>query len=156
MTYLALSAVKVTPGIFSLFSLATAELETASPGASPMVSTDGSSKHFHADQDAICRAIQEYRDVLTKNYLIWMLGKGSGSHCVYMVHLWFSVPVLRCENAHCTCLLIYWCTVVLRCTRNRNHVYFLTSRWTYFDSLSCQNILYEGTCIILVHWCSVL
>ncbi|NXA28330.1 ANR26 protein, partial [Ibidorhyncha struthersii] len=49
---------------------ATAELETGSPGASPMVSTDGSSKNFHVDQDPLCRAIQEYRDVLTKNYLI--------------------------------------------------------------------------------------
>ncbi|KAF1485533.1 Ankyrin repeat domain-containing protein 26, partial [Pygoscelis antarcticus] len=49
---------------------ATAELETGSAGASPMVSTDGSSKNFHVDQDALCRAIQEYRDVLTKNYLI--------------------------------------------------------------------------------------
>ncbi|NXN45384.1 ANR26 protein, partial [Rhinoptilus africanus] len=49
---------------------ATAELETGSAGASPMVSTDGSSKNVHADQDPLCRAIQEYRDVLTKNYLI--------------------------------------------------------------------------------------
>ncbi|NWX79456.1 ANR26 protein, partial [Alca torda] len=49
---------------------ATAELETGSAGASPMVSTDGSSKNVHVDQDSLCRAIQEYRDVLTKNYLI--------------------------------------------------------------------------------------
>ncbi|NWW42747.1 ANR26 protein, partial [Pedionomus torquatus] len=49
---------------------ATAELETGSAGASPMVSTDGSIKNFHVDQDPLCRAIQEYRDVLTKNYLI--------------------------------------------------------------------------------------
>ncbi|NXP09320.1 ANR26 protein, partial [Thinocorus orbignyianus] len=49
---------------------ATAELETGSAGASPMVSTDGSSKNFHVEQDPLCRAIQEYRDVLTKNYLI--------------------------------------------------------------------------------------
>ncbi|XP_074683667.1 ankyrin repeat domain-containing protein 26 isoform X7 [Strix aluco] len=49
---------------------ATAELETGSAGASPMVSTDGSSKNFHVDQDPLSRAIQEYRDVLTKNYLI--------------------------------------------------------------------------------------
>ncbi|XP_009464674.1 PREDICTED: kinesin-related protein 4-like, partial [Nipponia nippon] len=49
---------------------ATAELETGSAGASPMVSTDGSSKKFHVDQDPLSRAIQEYRDVLTKNYLI--------------------------------------------------------------------------------------
>ncbi|NXQ88784.1 ANR26 protein, partial [Nyctibius grandis] len=49
---------------------ATAELETGSAGASPMVSTDGSSKNVHVDQDPLCRAIQEYRDVLTKNYLI--------------------------------------------------------------------------------------
>ncbi|NXW07694.1 ANR26 protein, partial [Fregetta grallaria] len=49
---------------------ATAELETGSAGASPMISTDGSSKNFHVDQDPLCRAIQEYRDVLTKNYLI--------------------------------------------------------------------------------------
>ncbi|NXK22114.1 ANR26 protein, partial [Arenaria interpres] len=49
---------------------ATAELETGSAGASPMVSTDGSSKNFLVDQDPLCRAIQEYRDVLTKNYLI--------------------------------------------------------------------------------------
>ncbi|NXD88042.1 ANR26 protein, partial [Halcyon senegalensis] len=49
---------------------ATAELETGSAGASPVGSTDGSSKNFHVDQDPLCRAIQEYRDVLTKNYLI--------------------------------------------------------------------------------------
>ncbi|NXK06278.1 ANR26 protein, partial [Herpetotheres cachinnans] len=49
---------------------ATAELETGSAGASPMVSTDGSSKNIHVDQDPLCRAIQEYRDVLNKNYLI--------------------------------------------------------------------------------------
>lgn len=50
---------------------ATAELETGSVGASPMISTDGSSKNVHVvDQDPLCRAIQEYRDVLTKNYLI--------------------------------------------------------------------------------------
>ncbi|XP_056195449.1 ankyrin repeat domain-containing protein 26-like isoform X2 [Falco biarmicus] len=49
---------------------ATAELETGSAGASPMVSTDGSSRNIHVDQDPLCRAIQEYRDVLTKNYLI--------------------------------------------------------------------------------------
>ncbi|NXV30420.1 ANR26 protein, partial [Rissa tridactyla] len=49
---------------------ATAELEIGSAGASPMVSTDGSSKNVHVDQDPLCRAIQEYRDVLTKNYLI--------------------------------------------------------------------------------------
>ncbi|XP_031471193.1 ankyrin repeat domain-containing protein 26-like isoform X2 [Phasianus colchicus] len=49
---------------------ATAELETGSAGASPMVSTDGSSKNLNVDQDPLCRAIQEYRDVLTKNYLI--------------------------------------------------------------------------------------
>ncbi|XP_074759251.1 ankyrin repeat domain-containing protein 26 [Athene noctua] len=49
---------------------ATAELETGSAGASPMVPTGGSSKHFHVDQDPLSRAIQEYRDVLTKNYLI--------------------------------------------------------------------------------------
>ncbi|XP_075599533.1 ankyrin repeat domain-containing protein 26 isoform X3 [Balearica regulorum gibbericeps] len=49
---------------------ATAELEAGSAGASPMVSIDGSSKNFHVDQDPLCRAVQEYRDVLTKNYLI--------------------------------------------------------------------------------------
>ncbi|XP_067171310.1 ankyrin repeat domain-containing protein 26 isoform X3 [Apteryx mantelli] len=49
---------------------ATAELETGSAGAFPMVSTDGSSKNVNADQDPLSRAIQEYRDVLTKNYLI--------------------------------------------------------------------------------------
>ncbi|NXI64608.1 ANR26 protein, partial [Anseranas semipalmata] len=49
---------------------ATAELETGSAGASPVVSTDGSSKNVTVDQDPLCRAIQEYRDVLTKNYLI--------------------------------------------------------------------------------------
>ncbi|XP_021240509.1 ankyrin repeat domain-containing protein 26 isoform X2 [Numida meleagris] len=49
---------------------ATAELETGSAGASPVVSTDGSSKNLNVDQDPLCRAIQEYRDVLTKNYLI--------------------------------------------------------------------------------------
>ncbi|XP_054679812.1 ankyrin repeat domain-containing protein 26-like isoform X5 [Grus americana] len=49
---------------------ATAELEAGSAGASPMVSIDGSSKNVHVDQDPLCRAIQEYRDVLTKNYMI--------------------------------------------------------------------------------------
>ncbi|XP_075283988.1 ankyrin repeat domain-containing protein 26-like isoform X6 [Opisthocomus hoazin] len=49
---------------------ATAELATGSAGASPMVSTDGSSKNCHVHQDPLCRAIQEYRDVLTKNYMI--------------------------------------------------------------------------------------
>ncbi|GAB0207375.1 ankyrin repeat domain-containing protein 36A-like, partial [Grus japonensis] len=49
---------------------ATAELEAGSAGASPMVSIDGFSKNFHVDQDPLCRAIQEYRDVLTKNYMI--------------------------------------------------------------------------------------
>ncbi|XP_065516429.1 ankyrin repeat domain-containing protein 36C-like isoform X2 [Lathamus discolor] len=50
---------------------ATAELETGSAGASPMISTDGSSKNVHVvDQDPLCRAIQEYRDILTKNCLI--------------------------------------------------------------------------------------
>uniref|UniRef100_A0A8C0FKL1 Ankyrin repeat domain-containing protein 26 n=1 Tax=Bubo bubo TaxID=30461 RepID=A0A8C0FKL1_BUBBB len=47
---------------------ATADLETA--GASPVVSTGGSSKNVHVDQDPLSRAIQEYRDALTKNYLI--------------------------------------------------------------------------------------
>ena len=69
-TYSALSTRKVTPGILSLFSLATAELETGSAGVSPMVSTDGSSRNVHVDQDPLARAIQEYRDVLTKNYMI--------------------------------------------------------------------------------------
>ncbi|XP_069658159.1 ankyrin repeat domain-containing protein 26-like isoform X2 [Haliaeetus albicilla] len=49
---------------------ATAELETGSAGASPTVSTDGSSRNVHVDQDPLARAIQEYRDVLTKNYMI--------------------------------------------------------------------------------------
>ncbi|KAM9230993.1 uncharacterized protein RG961_004554 [Leptosomus discolor] len=49
---------------------ATAELETGSAGASPMVSADGSSKNFHVDQDPLLRARQEYRDVLNKNYMI--------------------------------------------------------------------------------------
>ncbi|XP_069658164.1 ankyrin repeat domain-containing protein 26 isoform X5 [Haliaeetus albicilla] len=49
---------------------ATAELETGSAGVSPMVSTDGSSRNVHVDQDPLARAIQEYRDVLTKNYMI--------------------------------------------------------------------------------------
>ncbi|NWR39120.1 ANR26 protein, partial [Tachuris rubrigastra] len=40
---------------------ATAELERESAG---------SSKNLHEDQDPLCRAIEEYRDVLTKNYLI--------------------------------------------------------------------------------------
>uniref|UniRef100_A0A663F3W0 Ankyrin repeat domain-containing protein 26 n=2 Tax=Aquila chrysaetos chrysaetos TaxID=223781 RepID=A0A663F3W0_AQUCH len=40
---------------------ATAELETGSTG---------SSRNVHVDQDPLSRAIQEYRDVLTKNYLI--------------------------------------------------------------------------------------
>ncbi|XP_029868878.1 ankyrin repeat domain-containing protein 26-like [Aquila chrysaetos chrysaetos] len=50
---------------------ATAELETGSTGSSPMVSgSAGSSRNVHVDQDPLSRAIQEYRDVLTKNYLI--------------------------------------------------------------------------------------
>ncbi|XP_010226592.1 PREDICTED: ankyrin repeat domain-containing protein 26, partial [Tinamus guttatus] len=49
---------------------ATAELETASAGVSPMASIDGSPRNVNADQDPLSRAIQEYRDVLTKNYLI--------------------------------------------------------------------------------------
>ncbi|XP_055554197.1 ankyrin repeat domain-containing protein 26-like isoform X2 [Falco cherrug] len=49
---------------------ATAELEAGSAGASPVVFSDGSSKSIHVDQDPLCRAVQEYRDVLTKNYLI--------------------------------------------------------------------------------------
>ncbi|NXB09049.1 ANR26 protein, partial [Cnemophilus loriae] len=40
---------------------ATAELETGCAG---------SSKNLHVDQDPLCRAIEEYRDVLTKNYMI--------------------------------------------------------------------------------------
>ncbi|XP_040435629.1 ankyrin repeat domain-containing protein 26-like isoform X2 [Falco naumanni] len=48
----------------------TAEFEAGSAGASPMVFSDGSSKSIHVDQDPLCRAVQEYRDVLTKNYLI--------------------------------------------------------------------------------------
>ncbi|XP_051651307.1 ankyrin repeat domain-containing protein 26 isoform X8 [Manacus candei] len=40
---------------------ATAELERGSAG---------SSKNLHVDQDPLCKAIEEYRDVLTKNYLI--------------------------------------------------------------------------------------
>uniref|UniRef100_A0A8C3RAL2 Ankyrin repeat domain-containing protein 26 n=1 Tax=Cyanoderma ruficeps TaxID=181631 RepID=A0A8C3RAL2_9PASS len=40
---------------------ATAELETG---------CTGSSKHLKVDQDPLCRAIEEYRDVLTKNYMI--------------------------------------------------------------------------------------
>ncbi|NXG11659.1 ANR26 protein, partial [Sakesphorus luctuosus] len=40
---------------------ATAELESE---------LAGSSKSLHVDQDPLCRAIEEYRDVLTKNYLI--------------------------------------------------------------------------------------
>ncbi|XP_030113081.4 ankyrin repeat domain-containing protein 26 isoform X5 [Taeniopygia guttata] len=40
---------------------ATAELETG---------CTGSSKNLHVDQDPLCRAIEEYRDVLTKNYMI--------------------------------------------------------------------------------------
>lgn len=53
-----------------LFSLVTAELEAGSAGASPMVFSDGSSERIHVDQDPLCRAVQEYRDVLTKKYLI--------------------------------------------------------------------------------------
>ncbi|NXY47191.1 ANR26 protein, partial [Ceuthmochares aereus] len=49
---------------------ATAELETGSAQSSPRVPTDGSSKNVLVDQDPLCRAIEEYRDVLTKNYLI--------------------------------------------------------------------------------------
>ncbi|KAM6290360.1 ankyrin repeat domain-containing protein 26 [Porphyrio hochstetteri] len=49
---------------------ATAELETGSAGVSAMVSIDGSSNNFHIDQDPLSRAVQEYHDVLTKNYLI--------------------------------------------------------------------------------------
>ncbi|XP_053798192.1 ankyrin repeat domain-containing protein 26 isoform X4 [Vidua chalybeata] len=40
---------------------ATAELETGCAA---------SSKNLHVDQDPLCRAIEEYRDVLTKNYMI--------------------------------------------------------------------------------------
>ncbi|XP_063252811.1 ankyrin repeat domain-containing protein 26 isoform X2 [Prinia subflava] len=40
---------------------ATAELETGYAG---------SSKNLNVDQDPLCRAIEEYRDVLTKNYMI--------------------------------------------------------------------------------------
>ncbi|NXO24352.1 ANR26 protein, partial [Cisticola juncidis] len=40
---------------------ATAELETGFAG---------SSKNLNVDQDPLCRAIEEYRDVLTKNYMI--------------------------------------------------------------------------------------
>ncbi|RLW06533.1 hypothetical protein DV515_00004401 [Chloebia gouldiae] len=40
---------------------ATAELETG---------CTGSSKNLLVDQDPVCRAIEEYRDVLTKNYMI--------------------------------------------------------------------------------------
>ncbi|XP_018765729.1 ankyrin repeat domain-containing protein 26-like isoform X1 [Serinus canaria] len=40
---------------------ATAELETGCAD---------SSKNLHVDQDPLCRAIEEYRDVLTKNYMI--------------------------------------------------------------------------------------
>lgn len=40
---------------------ATAELETGCAG---------SSKNLHVDQDPLSRAIEEYRDVLTKNYII--------------------------------------------------------------------------------------
>nr|XP_021409173.1 ankyrin repeat domain-containing protein 26 isoform X7 [Lonchura striata domestica] len=40
---------------------ATAELETG---------CTESSKNLHVDQDPLCRAIEEYRDVLTKNYMI--------------------------------------------------------------------------------------
>ncbi|XP_072777670.1 ankyrin repeat domain-containing protein 26-like isoform X2 [Taeniopygia guttata] len=40
---------------------ATAELETG---------CTGSSKNLHVDQDPLCRAIEEYRDVLTKDYMI--------------------------------------------------------------------------------------
>lgn len=69
--YLAVSTGKVTPAILSLFSPATAELETGSTGASPVGSTDRSSKNVHVDQDPLSRAIQEYRDVLTKNYMIY-------------------------------------------------------------------------------------
>ncbi|KAM6421413.1 uncharacterized protein O9250_004125 [Rhynochetos jubatus] len=49
---------------------ATAELETGSAGVSPIVSTDGSSGNLRVDQDPLGRAVQEYCDVLTKNYLI--------------------------------------------------------------------------------------
>ncbi|XP_065489114.1 ankyrin repeat domain-containing protein 26 [Caloenas nicobarica] len=48
----------------------TAELETASAGASPVVSTDRSSKNVNVDHDLLCKAMQEYHDVLAKNYLI--------------------------------------------------------------------------------------
>ncbi|KAM8820121.1 uncharacterized protein ACNFOS_001310 [Eudromia elegans] len=43
---------------------ATAELATASDGSA------GASKNVNAEQDPLSRAIEEYRDVLTKNYLI--------------------------------------------------------------------------------------
>ncbi|XP_068025886.1 ankyrin repeat domain-containing protein 26 isoform X6 [Melanerpes formicivorus] len=49
---------------------ATAELETGSAGASPMLCADGSSQNFPVDQDPLSKALQEYRDVLTKNYMM--------------------------------------------------------------------------------------
>ncbi|XP_063998132.1 ankyrin repeat domain-containing protein 26 isoform X5 [Pogoniulus pusillus] len=48
----------------------TAELETGSAGASPTGSADRSPKNFCVDQDPLNKVIQEYRDVLTKNYMI--------------------------------------------------------------------------------------
>ncbi|XP_064904877.1 ankyrin repeat domain-containing protein 26 isoform X3 [Columba livia] len=50
---------------------ATAEHDTGSTGASPVGSTDRSSKNVHVDQEPLSRAIQEYHDVLTKNYMIY-------------------------------------------------------------------------------------
>ncbi|KAK2517045.1 ankyrin repeat domain-containing protein 26 isoform B [Columba livia] len=50
---------------------ATAEHDTGPTGASPMGSTDRSSKNVHVDQEPLSRAIQEYHDVLTKNYMIY-------------------------------------------------------------------------------------
>lgn len=69
--YLAVSTGKITPAILSLFSPATAEHDTGSTGASPVGSTDRSSKNVHVDQEPLSRAIQEYHDVLTKNYMIY-------------------------------------------------------------------------------------
>ncbi|NXM53617.1 ANR26 protein, partial [Illadopsis cleaveri] len=52
---------RISMGISCHFPPATAELETGCAG---------SSKNLNADQDPLCRAIEEYRDVLTKNYMI--------------------------------------------------------------------------------------
>ncbi|XP_051466786.1 ankyrin repeat domain-containing protein 26 isoform X3 [Apus apus] len=68
--YVAKMQRKLDENISKILEEATADLETASPGASPMVSTDGSSKNFNADLDPLHKAVQEYRDAVYQNHKI--------------------------------------------------------------------------------------